>query len=162
MTDQHNDSAKSIINELNTCIDAGFTKSVDAMFYDIIMYLKNRTSDGYRRCKYNKKWYEFGTMMSPIHIRSTSHHQNNVMLTSVELDKLFAAVTKRLNNEKLIVHEWEYKYITSNNVNYTLFIQFELEVPPVEKQSENQQDTVIDSPSHSPDKHEYDFKCGSC
>jgi len=149
---------QSIINELNTCVNAGFTKSVATLFDDIIRFIKHRSNDGYRRCKYIKKWYEFGTMMSPIHILSTNNHQNNIMLTSVELDKLFAAVTKRLNNEKLIVHEWEYKYITSNNVNYTLFIQFELEVPPVETTHEPN----IGSPSHSPDKHEYDFKCGSC
>lgn len=129
------------------------------MFDDIIRYIKNRTSDGYRRCKYNKKWNKFGTMMSPINIHSTSHHRkNNVRLTSVELDKLFTAVTKRLTDEKLIMHRWDYEYLTPNSINYTLSIQFDIEVPPIETIEE----ATVNSPSNSPKKNEYDFKCGSC
>jgi hypothetical protein len=148
----------TIINELNSNLKTGFTKSVNVLFDDIIKYLKNRTTYGYRNSLYNKKWYEHGTIMSPVHIGYTGHKQNSVMVSNVELNKLFEAVDKKLEDEKIIVVNWAYEYITSNNVNYTLSIQFNLEVPPLETIEES----TPNSPSHSPDKHEYDFKCVSC
>jgi len=155
---QDTKSQQTIIIDLNARVDAGFSKSVDALYNDIIRYLKRRTEAGFRVCKYNKNWTEFGTMMSPVHIGYVGVTQNSKMLPVSELDKLFNTVSEKITAEKLIVHEWEYKYITSNNVNYTLSIQFDLEVPPIETIEE----ATVNSPFHSPEKNEYDFKCGSC
>jgi hypothetical protein len=149
---------KPIINQLNENADAGFTKSVDALYNDIITLLKHRTEAGLRVCQYNKRWSEFGTMMSPVHIGYYGVTQNSMMLPESELNRLFNTVDEKLTAEKLIIHEWKYKYITPNNVDYTLSIHFNLEVPPIETIEES----THNSPSHSPDKHEYDFKCGSC
>jgi hypothetical protein len=146
-----------IIEELNANAVTGFQKSVDDLFKDIIKLLKHRTAAGFRVCKYNKKWSEFGTMMSPVHIGYEGVCQNAVLLSDSERTGLLDAVCVKLTTEMIKVNKCQAKYITSNNVNYTLAFEIDLEVPQLERKEYHP-----NSPSHNLDLHEYDFKCGSC
>ena len=155
---------KTIISELNANAEFGFNKSIDVLFNDIINLLKHQTAAGFRVCSYNKRWSEFGTMMSPIHIGYTGVVQNNMMLSEYELARLLDAICEKLTAEQINVAKCQAKYITSNNVNYTLAFEIDLDVPRLVIDETNESITSRQSlsPSHSPDTHEYDFRCGSC
>ena len=139
---------KTIISEMNENIDAGFIKSVDILYNHIIAYLRYRTGAGFRVCQYNHVWHEFGTMMSPVRIGYDGVAQNNVLLPDTDLEKLLDAVCRKLIAEKLKVGNCQAKYITTNNVNYSLRVMIDLEVPSPDPAS--------------PETHDFDFKCASC
>jgi hypothetical protein len=146
-----------IIEELNANVVTGFQKSVDELYNDIIKLLKHRTAAGFRVCRYNKKWSGFGTMMSPVHIGYEGVCLNAIPLSDSERARLLDAVCDKLTTEMIKVNKCQAEYITSNNVNYTLAFEIDLEVTQLKKK-----DCNMNSASHSPDTHEYDFKCGSC
>jgi hypothetical protein len=149
---------KTIISELNENANTGFTKSVDTLYNNIISYLRHRTAAGFRVCQYNYIWREFNTLMSPVHIGYYGVAQNNVLLPDIDRDKLLDAVCEKLIADKIKVSKRTAKYITSNNVNYALQFQIDLEVLSLEQES----DVEPASPSHNPETHDYDFKCTSC
>jgi hypothetical protein len=96
-------------------------------------------------------------MMSPVHIGYEGVCQNAVLLSDSERTGLLDAVCVKLTTEMIKVNKCQAKYITSNNVNYTLAFEIDLEVPQLERKEYHP-----NSPSHNLDLHEYDFKCGSC
>ena len=182
MTTTSQSVQKPIINQLNENADAGFTKSVDALYNDIITFLNHRTEAGFRVCQYNKRWSEFGTMMSPVHIGYEGVAQNNVLLPDADRDKLLDAVRQKLVSAQINVNRCSAKYFTTNNVNYTMQFQIDLEVPHVLGDTidlevphvlgdtidlevlptEKAPSVTITSPSHSLERHNYDFNCASC
>jgi hypothetical protein len=150
---------QSIIDELNANLDTGFTKSVDLLFNDIIKHLKASTLAGFRVSQYNRNWTGLHSMMSPVHIGYDGVEQRSVMLPDHELKRLFDAVSEKLTREKIKVGKMDCKYKTLNKINYNLEIQIDLEVLPIEKP---QNESPVNSPSHSPETNNFDFKCGSC
>lgn len=143
---------KTIISKMNENANAGFTKSVDTLYNHIITYLWHLTKSGFRVCQYNHVWAEFGTMMSPVHIRYDGIAQNSVLLPDTDREKLLDTVRQKLIADKIKVGNCQAKYITTNNVNYSLRFEIDLEVPTPDPAS----------PSHSPETHDFDFKCTSC
>lgn len=150
---------KSIIDELNANLDAGFTKSVSLLYDDIIKHLKVSTLAGFRVSQYNRKWTGLHSMMSPVHIGYDGLEQRSVMLPDHELKKLLDAVNDKLTREKIKVGKMECKYKTLNKVNYNLEFQIDLEVLPIEKP---QNESPVNSPSRTGNNTDFDFKCASC
>jgi len=159
MAEETENYNKTIIQELNDNAVTGFNKSVDELYNNIIAYLKHRTADGFRVCKYNYIWREFGSIMSPIHIGYQSGTQNSVLLPDTELQKLICIIRQKLLDEQIIVGRCEAQYVTTNNVNYTMRFEIDLEVPdPMISQEQNSPCEKITTP----EPPEFDFKCASC
>jgi len=142
---------KTIIQELNANVELGFAKSVDELYNDIITYLKQMTSMGLRFCQYNRAWYKYGTIMSPIHIGYDGKNKNSVLLSEAEQQKILNTIRQKLTNDKIVVGSCEAIYRSPNKINYALNFIIDLEIPEPEKDKCNSQIPI-----------NIDFKCSSC
>ena len=140
-----------IIEELTENINAGFDKSVNALYNAVITYMKRMTKTGARVYQYNHTWHETGYLMSPVHIGFDGTAMNTILQPDDDIQKLLVAVRQNLLRDQIKVGRCEAKYITPNNINYLIRFVIDLEAPEAQNPRTNQ----FEPP-------EIDFKCASC